>query len=291
MPYEKWIDSNNPTCLIFTIDQSDSMGDPFAGEPGRSKAQRLADAVNRLLQEIVIRCTRGEVVKNYFQVGLIGYGGQVGPAWGKKVNANDDDTLARANKDVVWVSELYDHPVRMESRTRKADDGAGGLRDETIKLPIWIDPVHNNGTPMGQALERTYDVLSSWVGQYPESYPPMVFNISDGEANGSPDPQEPAQKIRELSTNDGNVLLFNLHLSGTGGTPILYPESDGSLPDKVACELFGMSSQLPPRFLDEARKEGIAVGESSRGFVFQADGVELIKFLDMGTRQLMAAMR
>jgi hypothetical protein len=48
--------------------------------------------------------------------------------------------------------------------------------------------------------------------------------------------------------------------------------------------LFRMSSSLPPRMLEEARREGFPVGETAKGFVFNADLVAVIRFLDIGTR-------
>ena len=45
-----------------------------------------------------------------------------------------------------------------------------------------------------------------------------------------------------------------------------------------------MSSVLPAYMLNIAKKEGMNAGEGSRGFVFNADMVAVIKFLDIGTR-------
>jgi hypothetical protein len=45
-----------------------------------------------------------------------------------------------------------------------------------------------------------------------------------------------------------------------------------------------MSSVLPPPLQDAARGEGFRVEEGTRGFVFNADLVSVIRFLDIGTR-------
>jgi hypothetical protein len=45
-----------------------------------------------------------------------------------------------------------------------------------------------------------------------------------------------------------------------------------------------MSSVLPPRLYEEAKKEGFPVTPASRGFAFNADLRALIQFLDIGTR-------
>ena len=48
--------------------------------------------------------------------------------------------------------------------------------------------------------------------------------------------------------------------------------------------LFRMSSLLPPGMRETARREGYLVGDQTRGFVFNADLVSVIRFLDIGTR-------
>ena len=56
------------------------------------------------------------------------------------------------------------------------------------------------------------------------------------------------------------------------------------MPDEHAQILFEMSSILPPKLLDEARREGFGVTNQSRGFAFNADLRSLVQFLDIGTR-------
>lgn len=276
MAYSNQISRAEPSCFLFLIDQSTSMKDPFGGEAGRSKAERLADAINRLLFELVFRCTKNqeEGPRNYFDVGIIGYGSNVGPAWSGKL----------ANKELVNIADLANNPVRVDPKTKKEDDGAGGLVDVTVNLPVWFEPVANGGTPMRSAFEQANRIVEGWVRDHPTSYPPTIINITDGEANPEHEPEAAADAIQQLATQDGNALVFNLHLSDKAGQAILFPESEATLPDTFARKLFAISSALPPHIRSEAAKEGYAVGEGARGFVFGADGVELIRFLDIGTR-------
>ena len=60
MAYERRLDRNNPGCMVFLVDQSGSMNEPVAGEQ-RSKADAVAEALNNLLYELVLRCIRGEI--------------------------------------------------------------------------------------------------------------------------------------------------------------------------------------------------------------------------------------
>jgi hypothetical protein len=45
-----------------------------------------------------------------------------------------------------------------------------------------------------------------------------------------------------------------------------------------------MSSVVPARLQEAARAEGFPVRAETRGFVFNADLVSVIRFLDVGTR-------
>ncbi len=293
MPYTAEISRANPSCFLFLIDQSGSMQDLMGLsnlEPmqasmtidartstqtasGRTKAQGVSDVINRWLRELVLKCTKDEGPRDYYHVGVIGYGAQVGPALGG----------ALAGKELVPITEIANSPMRIEERTKKIDDGAGGLVDQKIRFPIWFDPVANNGTPMTQALTRGHAILSQWVAQHMTSFPPTVVHITDGESTDG-DPSAVAESIRNLATNDGNVLLFNVHLSSQHATPIEFPDTESGLPDQYALLLFRMSSVLPEHIRAAASEAGYRVSEGTRGFSFNADQVAFIKFLNIGTR-------
>ena len=82
MPFSAEISRTNPTCLLFLIDQSNSMDGPFAGQPGKKKADGVADAINRLLQNLALKCAKSDGIRDYFFVGVIGYGNNVQSALG-----------------------------------------------------------------------------------------------------------------------------------------------------------------------------------------------------------------
>ncbi len=273
MQYVAEISRSEPSCFLFLIDRSGSMRDPFGAESGKRKADGVADAVNRLLQNLVIKCAKAEGVRDYYYVGVIGYGHRVGSALAGELSG----------KDLVPVSEIASTPARVEERIRKTEDGAGGLVDETVKFPVWFDPAANGGTPMCQALRLAKGVLENWLAEHPYCFPPIVINITDGEATDG-DPSLPAQEVTSLSSSDGNVLLFNLHLSSQKASPIEFPDSETGLPDEYARLLFNMSSKLPEYMRGIATEEGFKTSENTRGFVFNADIVSVIRFLDIGTR-------
>src|SRR5579884_4088016 len=258
MPYSAEISRSNPTCFLFLLDQSKSMLGPISGGQGKTKADAVADSLNRLLYTLVLRCVWGQHVLDRFHVGVLGYGRQVVPALGG----------ALAGRELVPIGELARNPVRVE---------------QLVKMPVWFDPAGGGKTPMCQCLERAAQVVSRFLLQHPTCYPPLVLNLTDGEATDG-DPERPAYTLRELASEDGAVLLFNEHISSSSEKAIEFPDAEAGLPDDYARRLFRMSSRLPPTMENSARQAGLNVTEASRGFVFNADLDSVVRFLDIGTR-------
>src|SRR5207244_11480864 len=73
MAYQAEISRENPTCILFVIDQSGSMDE--ISEAGRSKAAFVADVLNKTLYTLVTSCSKSDGVRNYFDVGVIAYAG------------------------------------------------------------------------------------------------------------------------------------------------------------------------------------------------------------------------
>lgn len=274
MAYSAEISRQNPSCFLFVIDQSGSMADNFSNPP-KPKAQGVSDAINKLLSNLVIKCAKSEGVRDYYYVGVLGYGKNIGPAF----------TGSIAGNDLVSISEIANNPARIEERTKKVDDGAGGLIDQKVKFPIWFDPTSSGGTPMTQAFQQANLIIENWIKQHPDCFPPTVIHITDGESTDG-DPSNEMQNITNLSSSDGNTLLFNLHLSNNPNARTLeFPSNTEVLPDKYAELLFKSASQLTPFMLDIAKKEfNISVSDNSKGFVLNGDLALIITALEIGTR-------
>ena len=272
MPYAAEISRSNPTCFLFLVDQSGSMAKPFGGRPGKTKAQGVADAINGLLQNLVLKSTKSEGIRDYFRVGVLGYGATVGPAFGGDL----------VGQGLIRIKEIADRPLRVEERVKESEDGAGGTREQKIKFPIWFEPIGEGRTPMCRALTIAREIVSDFLKEFPASYPPLLFNISDGMGtDGSPEPI--ATSLKNLASKDGNLLLFNAHLSSHDGPAIEFPDKESALPNDYARMLFRMSSLLPAKMLAAARNEGLLVPEDARGFAFNADLACVIRFMDIGT--------
>ncbi|NJR76701.1 MAG: VWA domain-containing protein [Scytonema sp. CRU_2_7] len=275
MTYSAEISRNNPTAFLFAIDRSGSMNEQTP--EGLTKAQMLSDVMNRLFSELILKCTKTEGVRNYFEMGVIGYDSAVGvlnPLPGELVGS--------------WLNpvNLFEtNPLRLEERTKKIPDGAGGVIETSIKFPVWFDPIAQGGTPMCAALSTAYDILDHWCSSHPTAYPPLLVHVTDGQSTDG-DPEGIAKELQQLSTEDGNVLVFNIHLSQQGGQGVMFPSSVKNLPDSYAQKLFNMSSQLPENIVNLAiNEEIVGVSSESRGFAYQvSDLASLVAFLDIGTR-------
>jgi uncharacterized protein YegL len=270
--YSAEISRANPSCFMFVIDQSGSMSDPWGGETGKKKADGVADSINRLLQDLVIKCAKEEGVRDYYHVGVIGYGSSVAPAF----------SGALAGQSLVPISQIADKPARLDERKKKVDDGAGGLVEQTVRFPIWFEPKAGGGTPMNQALGQAATVLDGFVKGHSDSFPPVVIHITDGESTDG-DPTAAMSRLTSMSTSDGDVLLFNVHVSSNPGT-IAFPNSPDGLPDAYARTLFNGASPLTDFMRQVASEHNANTAEGARAFVLNATPIEVVQALDIGTR-------
>jgi hypothetical protein len=265
--YQRRVDRQNPACFVFLVDQSYSMNEPCAGRPQQSKAQALAEAINNALYELVIRCVKNptEGPRHYYDVGVIGYGANVGSAWGGSL----------ASQGLVSIVDIANNPLRVEERDRSTTGGSS-------KAPVWFDATADGATPMSGAMDQAGRLIAGWVADHPDSFPPIIINISDGAATDG-DPTVWTSRLTSLSTSDGNVLVFNVNLSAVGGDQVFFPSGTEPLGDDYARQMFEMSSELPGFMAEMAGMQGHTISAHARGFVFNADITSVVNFLQIGT--------
>ena len=102
-----------------------------------------------------------------------------------------------------------------------------------------------------------------------------------------------AQEIMALGTSDGNVLIYNAHLSEMSAMPVQYPSEESASTARRVCErsMYRMSSVFPEPVVELAAGMDLPVTEGSRGYVYNADMVALVQFLDIGTRAAATDLR
>lgn len=274
MTYSSEISRNNPGLFIFMVDQSRSMSHKLAGGT-KSKSVEAADAINRQISEIVNRCTKSEGVRHYFDIGIIGYGARRGEA----ASMLSDATL-------VPINEMESRILKTETRNQVIDG-----QDIDYEFPVWFEPVAASDTPMVKAIDIATEWARDWSSDHSESFPPIVINITDGEATDG-NPLDATEELKSVSTSDGNVLVWNCHLSENRTKPVSFPSSTHALPeDKYAGIMFQMSSELPEGMIAIAKEEYTEVSTGARGYVFNAQLEDLIKLLDIGTRAASSLMK
>ncbi|MBF0094451.1 MAG: hypothetical protein HQL33_07650 [Alphaproteobacteria bacterium] len=285
MPYMQDISRDNPGAFVFLIDQSMSMNKPFTFAPNGKPVRRavfVANAVNKTLEELIGRCMRDDGVRDYFEVGIIGYGrtGRTTFCW--------EDGLA--GRRMVPISEVAKN-ARVEQQEIDVEV-RGEVMKETVTLSKWVRPAAYDSTPMKAAILLAHATLEEWIYRHPTSFPPIVINITDGMANDVDSDGElldAARRLTSLKTSDGNVMLFNCHIESSEKQPIVFPKSSVQLPpDPYAKLLFEMSSEMSDRqraVICELFDRELSKTPSMRGMAYNADAVALVKLLDIGTRQ------
>ena len=272
--YGAEISRRNPGCIIFLLDQSKSMSWKFAGTRV-SKAAVCVDAIERHLRNLILTCTTGDspdgAPHHKFDVAVLGYSkGSVGSAF--------RGTLSELS-DVVSIVDVYRHPFRIEERKQNIF----GKESPLVKRPVWFTPRAEGTTNTVGAMTRVRGLVQEWAAKHPDSFPPIVIHVTDGGSQDG-DPTGVAREIRAITTRDGNVLLFNIHISEKRGTPIIFPSSTRGLSAIHSRQLFEMSSELPPSMFQFARHLGLDVGPGARGMAFNAHGENLLMLFDIGTR-------
>ena len=277
--YEQSISRKRPGCIVFLLDRSDSMKRPWGGN-GDSLAAGAARAINSILMELCLRAQKGQGISyHYFDVGIFGYG--LRPiAGGEGVESAFSGLLA--GRTLVPIHEIRDNPAAL--RDVDSPDIGGG----TVRMPVWVDPVHGGRTPMCEAMAVAGQHTYEWAQAHPESFPPIIINITDGFVTDSPydgaSLDDWAKRLMGIGTQDGSALLFNIFVAPESSGDLIFPDSSAGLPNPGP-DLFRISSVLPHPMIRNAAGAGIARQPGSRGFAFNvSDSSTLVKILEIGTR-------
>lgn len=280
-PYTAQITRNTPTAFIFLVDHSVSMQKMtklFGEEMTMSEA--AARIVNRQINELVLRCIKSNEVRHYYDIAVIGYGKKAYSGWNGDIEG----------RDFVSPEELRDNPYRKiitreEKRTRK------GMVVKEVEKVQWVEARHDGSwTHLHEAFGKAQQLLSQWMKEHHDKdcYPPTIINITDGEFNGAPKESvlQQANELKSMFTNDGNVILFNIHFTaGKSAEEVACPIEISELRGNSYAEtLFNMSSLLPERYnADISRCLNDNRTGRHRAMAINADATTLLKLMDIGT--------
>ena len=256
--YSAEISEENPTAFALIADLSGSMRAPYGR--GITRADAMADASNSTLSALVAQArNRRGVVRDVFHTVVLGAADLTAYDLLNGGHEATDDLLS-----FVPTSEL----AKM----------AEMIGDEAV----WVEAQHRGRNGDVQAFDIAYRLLKKWTKAHPYAFPPTLMNVTDGYAvDGDPTPF--AKKVRHLTTTDGRVLVYNIHI-GNDAEPIIFPAETARLPNAEAHQLFRMSSVLPPPIREAARQAGFPVSEGSRGFAYNASLPILAEVMQVGSQ-------
>jgi hypothetical protein len=261
------INTTNPCLILFLLDQSGSMAEEFGVNTNMTKADALADAVNETIHNIGLKCISSNGnIRDRFEIVAMGYGAS---------NHIDSAYMGDlSDRWVVSISELFNKPLDYNE-----EDGA----------PIWINAVAGSATPMTEAFRNAYDLCRDWIdyGTHHDCHPPIIINITDGQPTDSgrndKDLIKTIDSMRELSTDHGNIYIFNIHISDSPQDQILFPDNMDSYNDPHAKLLFNISSTLNTKMIEIGNTKGYTLSDNSRGFIFNGNSSDLVNFLNIGS--------
>ena len=266
--------SATPGLLIILIDQSGSMLSPYSGNESRTVF--ASKVINRVINEIIQKNFNGDKPKNRCFISVIGY------------NHNVKELCSG------YLTELYNNPLRIETIKKKISDGAGGLVEQEIKMPIWIEPITQDGaTNMKGAFLMAKQLVEKWMQDKPQNPAPVIINISDGiPYYEGKDPHicmqetiQVAKDIMNLSCEDGNVLIFNAHIDNNGNQTVKCPSEKDEVKEagEGAEFLFEITSVIPEGYKDAASKNDLTIKDGAHGCIFAANEIDLINLINFGS--------
>ena len=279
--YTAQITRNTPTAFIFMIDQSVSMQKmtQLYGET-MPMSEAVARIVNHQLNELVLRCIKGNETRDYYDIAIIGYGENAYSGWKGELEG----------RDFVKPSELKEHPykkttIKKETRTRK---GVKMVEAEEVQ---WIEAdATKSWTRVHHAFDKAMELVENWMEKHHDKdcYPPTIINITDGEFNGASKEYvlQQANELKSMFTNDGNVILFNIHISANKEMSVTCPADKSEVSsNSLATTLYELSSLLPERYSAQiADLRGDATpSDRYTAMSINADMSTLIQLMDIGT--------
>lgn len=250
-----------------------------------SKAEVVSMVAGRLIDELIMRSHRDNGYRHYYDIALIGYSGDsVYSLLGEKMEFHPITMLA--GRTVRRV------PYALSYNTMR-----GGRATFLESVSMWVEPKAQGGTPMYKMLESVISLVEDWCSREEnrDSFPPLVFNVTDGEASDMDYEmlRRASHRLQQTATNDGNTLFFNVHIStNTHRAPLLFPTPhEVPISERYAHLLMDMSSIMPEqfhRYICECRPSFSQPPYIAMSY--NASMSELVAMLNIGSRSLVTGL-
>ncbi len=277
--YSKSITRSSRALFVIAIDQSASMAGIIDVDGTQiTKAQMVARVANDLISELIERSRRTDGVRDYYDVAIIGYSGDgvqwlLGKPWASIVE------IDKCCKEESLTTSLY---IEREVK-----------RFSQHYVRRWIEAKASGSTPMYECLLEVRDLLNMWVSEPKNfgSFPPMVYNITDGESTDCDytDIVDISSQIKDIKTSDGNALLINVHIASSAASKsMIFPTADEFVESQhssiCAMTLYNAASEMPPIFSDAIRcLKGSRSGERFKAMSYNATASQIVSLLNIGS--------
>jgi uncharacterized protein YegL len=235
--------TGRPGMLIILLDQSESMGQKTWGKQGKTRIEAAAEQVNTLINAILHDTQNGDLYRERIWIAVFQY------------------SSSATGPDVRKICDGW--PKAFSNRTE------------------WIDTKAAGGTPMVTAFEEAREYIQkrfsnpSFRNRFAFSPPPVVLNITDGEAGDGfkevyfEHLMKEVLRIRQIETPQGfGPIVFHVHITDAVNRSNFLPASREGL-DSFGRKLFQMADQIPDAWVDQIppayRPEKGAVGLVTNG--------------------------
>lgn len=279
--YSQEITRQHRTAFILALDRSGSMQESVRfGKKVMSKAEAVSIIANALITELIDRCRRTDSLRNYYDVAVVGY-------------SNDNIEMLLGRDGMLSIDDLS----RISPRRRTlSDEEQLSEQNSAIfqhSLDEWFTPHAEGNTPMYEAMLRVRDLAKKWCekSENRQSFPPVVINITDGEASDCDDNElrDICEQIKRIATDDGNVLLINIHISTDSTLPaIIFPMAEELTGAGRYSRLLAECSSIMPSAFDNAicEMKGRGATPPFFGMGYNASIIELLSMVNIGSRSV-----
>lgn len=282
--YTAPITRKQKAAIILLIDQSGSMQEIINFQRSRmSKAEAASYFANLLIEELINRSRRNDGVYDYFDIMVLGYHGEV------------VESLISDKIEFQPISRLYFKVVASKTHyIERKIPNTDNYVSAAISYKCWVTPKAEDSTPMFTALMQCEKAAKRWSSrpEHRNSFPLLVINITDGEASDSDNMMllNISERIKSISTADGNTLFFNIHLATSEDSEqiVKFPSLSEKLPENRLTQLlYDMSSTLPDCYNDIISEiKGNLCTPPFKAMCYNCSGEDLIKILSIGSVSL-----
>ena len=174
--YSQEITRCHRAAIVIAVDQSSSMsGRMMLNDWEISKAEAVSMVIGRLIDELILRSYRDNGYRHYYDIALIGY--------------SEDRAYSLLGEEMAFypITMLAGRNVRRVPYMLSYNTLNDGTNSFCENVSMWVEPRAQGATPVHKMITCVTNLVEEWCARKEnrESFPPLVFNISDGEASSN----------------------------------------------------------------------------------------------------------